>query len=235
MGKFTQLNRVQLDNLTWRIVELYIGDMDTENATSYSIEELSEMTGFDRRTIRSFIEQGLMRGPDKMGRYAQYSQDHLVRLLAIKNMKEMDGFSTGVIRTRLLTMSQDEVGQVAVSPDENFSASTTSATDYLKSIRGGSGSGSVLKPVSAKEEAPPEDKKGTSRNAIELLLLEFSNLSKGRSVRNKASAETWHRISVTPDVEISVRGLEDETDIARLTRIADHLREFILGNLGSEE
>lgn len=207
--------------------------MDTENATSYSIEELSEMTGFDRRTIRSFIEQGLMRGPDKMGRYAQYSQDHLVRLLAIKNMKEMDGFSTGVIRTRLLTMSQDEVGQVAVSPDENFSSSTTSATDYLKSIRGGSVI--VPVPVSAKEEAPPEEKKTTSRNAIELLLLEFSNLSKGRSVRNKASAETWHRISVTPDVEISVRGLEDETDIARLTRIADHLREFILGNLGSEE
>jgi len=205
--------------------------MDTENATSYSIEELSEMTGFDRRTIRSFIEQGLMRGPDKMGRYAQYSQDHLVRLLAIKNMKEMDGFSTGVIRTRLLTMSQDEVGQVAVSSDENFSSSTTSATDYLKSIRGGS----AAPPVSAVEETPPEDKKGTSRNAIELLLLEFSNLSKGRSVRNKASAETWHRISVTPDVEISVRGLEDETDIARLTRIADHLREFILGNSGSEE
>ena len=205
--------------------------MDTENATSYSIEELSEMTGFDRRTIRSFIEQGLMRGPDKMGRYAQYSQDHLVRLLAIKNMKEMDGFSTGGIRTRLLTMSQDEVGQVAVSSDENFSSSTTSATDYLKSIRGGS----AAPPVSAVEETPPEDKKGTSRNAIELLLLEFSNLSKGRSVRNKASAETWHRISVTPDVEISVRGLEDGTDIARLTRIADHLREFILGNSGSEE
>ena len=205
--------------------------MDTENATSYSIEELSEMTGFDRRTIRSFIEQGLMRGTDKMGRYAQYSQDHLVRLLAIKNMKEMDGFSTGVIRTRLLTMSQDEVGQVAVSSDENFSSSPTSATDYLKSIRGGS----AAPPVSAVEETPPEDKKGTSRNAIELLLLEFSNLSKGRSVRNKASAETWHRISVTPDVEISVRGLEDGTDIARLTRIADHLREFILGNSGSEE
>lgn len=207
--------------------------MDTENATSYSIEELSEMTGFDRRTIRSFIEQGLMRGPDKMGRYAQYSQDHLVRLLAIKNMKEMDGFSTGVIRTRLLTMSQDEVGQVALSPEESSNSSTTSATDYLKSIR--AGSASIPVSVSANEEAPPEDKKDTSRNAIELLLLEFSNLSKGRSVKNKASAETWHRISVTPDVEISVRGLEDETDIARLTRIADHLREFILGNSGSEE
>ncbi|MCA9816227.1 MAG: MerR family transcriptional regulator [Candidatus Obscuribacterales bacterium] len=205
--------------------------MDTENATSYSIEELAEMTGFDRRTIRSFIEQGLMRGPDKMGRYAQYSQDHLVRLLAIKNMKEMDGFSTGVIRTRLLTMSQDEVDQVALSPEESFRSSTTSATDYLKSIRGGS----APPPVARAEESPAEEKKSTSRNAIELLLLEFSNLSKGRSVRNKASAETWHRISVTPDVEISVRGLEDETDIARLTRIADHLREFILGNLGSEE
>jgi len=205
--------------------------MDTENATSYSIEELAEMTGFDRRTIRSFIEQGLMRGPDKMGRYAQYSQDHLVRLLAIKNMKEMDGFSTGVIRTRLLTMSQDEVGQVALSPEESSNSSTTSATDYLKSIRGGS----APPPVARAEESPAEEKKSTSRNAIELLLLEFSNLSKGRSVRNKASAETWHRISVTPDVEISVRGLEDETDIARLTRIADHLREFILGNLGSEE
>ena len=211
--------------------------MDTENGTTYSIEELSELTGFDRRTIRSYIEQGLLRGPVKMGRYAQYAPEHLSRLLAIKYMKESDGFATGVIRTRLLSMSKEEVDRVALqsaAPDR--SDSETSALEYLKAIQSvdaeeDDDSSEMEKAFLAQRLKVPETSSGSaSRTPIELLARELSDMCNGRTVRRQASAETWHRIQVTPDVEISVRGLA-EKDLSRMERIADHLREILLGGI----
>ena len=66
--------------------------MDTDRA-SYSLEDLSAKTGFEVRVIRSFIEQGLLRGPSSLGRYARYSDWHLVRLLAIKALKDRRGLT----------------------------------------------------------------------------------------------------------------------------------------------
>ena len=65
---------------------------------SYSLEDLAAETGFDIRVIRSFIEQGLLRGPSSLGRYARYSDWHLIRLLAIKALKEQRGHTHSDIR-----------------------------------------------------------------------------------------------------------------------------------------
>lgn len=218
---------------------MYIGVMDTENGTTYSIEELSDLTGFDRRTIRSYIEQGLLSGPVKMGRYAQYAPEHLSRLLAIKFMRESDGFTTGVIRTRLLTMTKEEVDRIALESVGSSSSernSQTSALEYLSAIQG-DGSGPA-KPGSDMDRAflaqrlkvPASASDTDSGSPIERLGTELSEILNGRNVRRQASAETWHRIEVTPDVEISVRGLSDR-ELSRMERIADHLREILLGGI----
>lgn len=111
----------------------------------FSIEELSELTGYDRRTIRSFIEQGLLRGAERMGRYAQYSETHLLRLSAIRAMKETLGMSLSSIRSSLLSMSESEMKQLSqrFSTQQNFDTAAkpaeepVSALDYLLSIRPG--------------------------------------------------------------------------------------------------
>lgn len=107
--------------------------MDTDRQ-SYSLEDLSAKTGFEVRVIRSFIEQGLLRGPSTLGRYARYSDWHLVRLLAIKALKERRGFKHSDIRQTLLCMSESEILSLAETASSETGSRRSSALDYIQSL-----------------------------------------------------------------------------------------------------
>ena len=59
-----------------------------ETKKKFSLEELSELTGISRRTIRFYIQRGLMNGPEGEKRGAFYTTEHLEDLLRIKRMTE---------------------------------------------------------------------------------------------------------------------------------------------------
>jgi hypothetical protein len=48
-------------------------------------------------------------------------------------------------------------------------------------------------------------------------------------VPRKAKADVWLRIAVTPDFELAVRGELSPDQIARLERVADLMRNILLG------
>ncbi len=50
-----------------------------------------------------------------------------------------------------------------------------------------------------------------------------------KTARRQSKREVWHRIQVTPDIELSVRGIQDEQHLAQLERVADYLRELLTG------
>ena len=52
----------------------------------FSIRDLENRTAFSRRTIRYYVERGLIDHPHGKGRGAYYTQEHLERLLMIKDM-----------------------------------------------------------------------------------------------------------------------------------------------------
>jgi DNA-binding transcriptional MerR regulator len=54
----------------------------------YSIEELSEKTGFSIRTIRYYIQEGLLEPPPGRGRGGFYFDSHLKKLVEIKSFQE---------------------------------------------------------------------------------------------------------------------------------------------------
>jgi DNA-binding transcriptional MerR regulator len=54
----------------------------------YTIEELSELTGFTRRTIRYYIQEGLIPPPAGRGRGGFYNDSHVGKLLQIKALQE---------------------------------------------------------------------------------------------------------------------------------------------------
>lgn len=335
----------------------------------YTLDELSSLTGFDRRVIRSFIEQGLLRGANSMGRYARYSSYHLSRLLAIKILKEHQGLSLAAIRTALVTMSEDEMTNMVarssgfhlnlpiinmapsasppshiipsnqakavdddlpdppapdvepeklasepleeskpdlqsilksaleerpelapanesvptVEDDESEELSSEPSVDDEKAKRDGTIYGSVdfsrlsqkkqvqpppltaldyikalgkpqkeppSAPVVAQKQAAPkqaevqrqieverpeqrekklQEQRVTGQTPIDLLLAELSKVHEQRTVRRQAKSEQWYRIAITPDIELSVRGINDSEQLARLERVADHIREILLG------
>jgi len=54
----------------------------------YTIEELCELTGYTRRTIRYYIQEGLIPPPAGRGRGGFYNDSHIGKLLQIKALQE---------------------------------------------------------------------------------------------------------------------------------------------------
>ena len=57
----------------------------------FSLRQLAAQVDLQPRTVRSYIERGLLPGPETPGRYAHYGRLHLDRLKAIKVYREIQG------------------------------------------------------------------------------------------------------------------------------------------------
>ena len=55
----------------------------------YNIGELSEMLGISRRTVRFYVQRGLLSKPIGLGRATHYTSDHLARLREISRLQDM--------------------------------------------------------------------------------------------------------------------------------------------------
>ena len=64
----------------------------------YTLNELADLVDIRTRTIRSYIQQDLLRGPDSMGRNARYSDYHRKRLEAIKALRDDYALPLGEIQ-----------------------------------------------------------------------------------------------------------------------------------------
>lgn len=79
-----------------------MNDTDTPN---YSIDELAALIELPRRTIRYYIQQGLVDRPIGEKRFAYYTSTHLEQLLTIRKWQQA-GLSLDRIR-EILTGSDD--------------------------------------------------------------------------------------------------------------------------------
>lgn len=106
---------------------------------SFSLVELSRLSGIEPRTIRSYIYQGLLRGPEAVGRNARYSRHHLDRLRAIRSLREGERLSLNEIRQRLVALSDDQIGTIGepsagAAPKQDLQEAA-SALDYIRALR----------------------------------------------------------------------------------------------------
>lgn len=65
----------------------------------YGIDELADLGGVSRRTVRFYIQEGLLPAPLGVGRGSHYDRTHLERLLEVKAEQEA-GRSLDDIRAR---------------------------------------------------------------------------------------------------------------------------------------
>ena len=56
--------------------------------TSYKLDELAAAAGVSPRTVRYYVQRGLLPAPAFRGRDTAYSGEHLLRLRAIKRLQE---------------------------------------------------------------------------------------------------------------------------------------------------
>jgi DNA-binding transcriptional MerR regulator len=54
----------------------------------YSIDELADLAGVSRRTVRFYVQEGLLPAPLGVGRGSHYDRTHLDRLLEVRALQE---------------------------------------------------------------------------------------------------------------------------------------------------
>ncbi len=142
-----------------------------------TLVELSERSGVEIRTLRSWMAQGVIPGAETVGRNARYPRSALTRALAARAMREIYGMALSEIRQDLLAADEARIEAYAAKagPAEGVGAqadaatagsapmappSGTSAADYLRGLRstGIFGAGAARRapmPSPALRAAPP--------------------------------------------------------------------------------
>jgi DNA-binding transcriptional MerR regulator len=70
------------------------------NPPLYGIADLAGLGGVSRRTVRFYVQEGLLPAPRGVGRGDHYGPEHVERLLAVKRLQE-EGLSLEEIRRSL--------------------------------------------------------------------------------------------------------------------------------------
>lgn len=79
---------------------------------SYKLDELAAAAGVSARTVRYYVQRGLLPGPVFRGKDSAYDQGHLVRLRAIKRLQEAF-LPLDAIQAELSKRSLEEIEKLA--------------------------------------------------------------------------------------------------------------------------
>ena len=66
----------------------------------YGIDDLARLGGVSRRTVRYYVQEGLLPAPRGLGRGRHYGPEHLERLLRVKSLQQQ-GLTLEGVRTVL--------------------------------------------------------------------------------------------------------------------------------------
>jgi DNA-binding transcriptional MerR regulator len=101
-----------------------------------TIQELADRADVTTRTIRYYVEQGVLPPPER-GRPAEYTEEHVARLALIKRLKEQY-LPLEEIRDTLQRLSLAEVEALVAdySPQQEQAQKVDSAADYIANVLG---------------------------------------------------------------------------------------------------
>jgi DNA-binding transcriptional MerR regulator len=129
--------------------------------TLFSIDELAAEADLPVRTVRYYITQGILEGPEGRGKNAFYSEEHLLKLRAARELKDQ-GVSLGEIRSIVPSLSSSDlqhlVSRSTEQKEREDKARNTSPKAYLSALLERpslSASISRQRPAVIEEEQPP--------------------------------------------------------------------------------
>ncbi len=217
-----------------------------------TLEELSERTGVEPRTLRSWISEGLLSPPSKSGRGATYPATNVERAKAVLTLKNSYGMTLADIGRRFMTATEEQIEEWA---EELLTATRSrgSAREYLRNIEAQKKVPLAYKmapiPRARSEGQHSEERRDLfgdkkprfserreakrlereeSLASIEQLIVSLEELFEGPAPR-RARGMIWNRISITPDLELSIRGKLEPRERALFEQLADQLRAILIG------
>jgi Ca-activated chloride channel family protein len=177
----------------------------------YWISELADLTGVSTRTIRYYIEEGLLPAPEIEGRYAVFNEGYVYRLKLIKYLKDaflplreirtlLDRWDDDQIRRKVAEFERDPLqaartlGVIATTPPSAVGASLKeSAADYLSQV--------MSAPQQERGHVSPGQRQHNLNHANQV------SAAPGDEMRLEmpSEPESWQRFSLGEGIELWVR------------------------------
>jgi DNA-binding transcriptional MerR regulator len=208
------------------------------DAGSYSLNDLAEATGFEARTIRSYIERGLLPGAETRGRGASYSVEHLNRLRAIQILRRVrPNIQLNEIRLFLQQMPPQQISDFCSGSLRATAAALAETIDEAEEPEALRAVGQFLTPdmeavaernePARKEERklalPPGELTGPER-----LLQALQKIARPGPTLPAQKVDAWVRLPITDDVELGVRAELAAGQMPVFREIAELLRALVL-------
>jgi DNA-binding transcriptional MerR regulator len=194
------------------------------SAIDYSLNDLADATGLEARTIRSYIERGLLPGAQTRGRAATYSTEHLSRLQVIRSLRRArPNIGLSEIRIVLQSLNPEQIHGLA-------SGSLTAATGAIHEPIQPEHAGSQGLAEDDESEIPRTinwERSAAKLTGAERLVCLLREVSGFMPPAPTSKVEVWQRIAVTPDVEFSVRADFNANQLVAFRELADLLRHLL--------
>lgn len=216
---------------------------------SYTVAELEEETGFDRRTIAYYVQEELLPRVGRRGPRTRYPKLVRDRLLFIRRVREAEvaggvpAVSLSEFRRIFERVSPALVagvadGRLAVTEDLVLPAPTAfrlpemrraALRERVKRPRSGSGSAQWY-PGEVAEGRPglpsPAAPASEDRDGLAELLSRLQEAAGLRSRDAPRSMNTWTRIDISPEIVLSVRNIAEE-DQELVEQVLRAMREAV--------
>ena len=217
-----------------------------------TLEDLSERSGIEPRTLRSWVSEGLLSPPFKAGRGATYPASNADRALAVRALKDVHGLSLAEIRRRFMMATEEEIRDWALEVGTT-AATPGSARDYLRKVQARRMSAEYsASPMVLRRRDPPSQgrtmasaevplaepmlsaspvhsgRRTADLTGIERLILNLEEVL-GAPAARRSRGSIWTRIPVTRDLELSVRGELEPRDRVLFEQLADQIRAILTG------
>lgn len=207
---------------------------------SYDLLELCDAADVTPRTVRYYVQQGLLPAPDTRGRGARYDRAHLERIQLIKRLQGRH-LPLAEIRTQLAALNDAAVHALVAEPAAGERSG--SALDYVRNVLSGKKTGSDSE--SRKRDfdspftvpVPPAQMPIPKFRAREIVApptpapelapapvaaLPAPSASPPETFTQPRS--TWDRIPLAPDIELHIRRPLSRVQNKLLERLLEHAR-----------
>jgi DNA-binding transcriptional MerR regulator len=214
-----------------------------------TIQELAHKANVTVRTIRYYVEQGVL-PPPSQGRPSRYSEEHLQRLNLIRDLKAQH-LPLEEVRELMSRLSLAQVRDMLARTRPATNSSLSSATEYIESVMRRAAvreeamqyapalphysapaepspppSAPAAQPAAPKRSgpAPPPYIRAMSSEVAAPMQSEVATLAESTRGRHTGDATTWRRVTLTPGIELHYATDETTAD-ARANLIVGRLIE----------
>ena len=181
---------------------------------AYDLADLSDRAGVSQRTVRYYIQQGLLPAPESRGPGAHYGPEHLDRLRLIRRLQR-EHLPLAEIRRRLEALGPAEISRLLErAPDR----STGNAKDYIRRVLSGG-------PPSLSAQRLSKSTLDAAELHPALREPAASFLEEDRPPKRQARSQ-WDRIILATDVELHVRRPLTREQNRQIERLLDAARQI---------